>query len=50
MRLFTPFHFPPRGKGFVPSPLGGRLGRGFYMNIGKAIDFNLKNCYINWKN
>jgi hypothetical protein len=19
---FTPFHFPPRGKGFVPSPLG----------------------------
>jgi hypothetical protein len=25
--LFTPFHFPPRGKGFAPSPLGeGRVG------------------------
>jgi hypothetical protein len=22
MKLFTPFHFPPRGKGFVPSPVG----------------------------
>jgi hypothetical protein len=22
MWLFTPFHFPPRGKGLVPSPLG----------------------------
>jgi hypothetical protein len=21
MWLFTPFHFPPRGKGFIPSPL-----------------------------
>ena len=22
MELLTLFHFPPRGKGFVPSPLG----------------------------
>jgi hypothetical protein len=29
--IFTPFHFPPRGKGFdTPSPANwrGRLGRG----------------------
>jgi len=36
--LFTPFHFPPRGKGFAPSPLGEGWEGGFYLS--RKVNFS----------